>query len=118
MVSTWRFDRHSLGSNPGSPAKGVFIIDRFKPKTIFAPFNFNEAMYQMSTSAEEATAAFEKFVQEINKKILSKEYKTMSNKVFLMTARLHTLEGRNTECERIRAKLRRQIRKLHAAMAA
>ena len=42
----------------------------------------------------------------------------MKIKLILMEARLHTLEGRNTECERIRAKLKRQIRNLKAVMAA
>ena len=41
----------------------------------------------------------------------------METKLILMEARLHTLDGRSTECERIRAKLRRQIRNLKTAMA-
>ena len=85
-------------------------MDRFLPI-------FSEAMYQMSVSAKEMTIALENFMKEINK-IIPKEYKIMKMKLILMEARLHTLEGRSTECERIRAKLRRQIRNLKAAMAA
>jgi hypothetical protein len=77
---------------------------------------FYEAMYQMSVSAKEATVAFERLTKEINK-IIPKEYKIMNMKLILMEARLQTLEGRNTECEAIRKKLRRQIRNLKAAMA-
>ena len=79
--------------------------------------SLSEALVRISVSAKEATAAFENFMKEINK-IIPKEYKIMKMKLILMEARLHTLEGRNTECERIRAKLRRQIRNLKAAMAA
>ena len=78
---------------------------------------FNKAMYQMSVSAKEASAAFENLMKAINK-IIPKEYKIMEMKLILMQARLQTLEGRNTECEAIRKKLRRQIRNLKAAMAA
>ena len=83
-------------------------MDRFLPI-------FSKAMYQMPVSAKEATAAFNNFMKEINK-IIPKEYKIMEMKLTLMEARLHTLEGRNTECEAIRKKLRRQIRNLKAKM--
>ena len=74
-------------------------------------------MRAVSFSAKEAAAAFQNFAQILNL-IIPKEHKVMKIKLILMEARLHTLEGRNTECERIRAKLKRQIRNLKAVMAA
>ena len=98
-------------------------MDRFRPKTAFAFADlkrglelFNDSFRLVSVSAEEATAAFERLAKEINK-IIPKEYKIMEMKLILMQARLQTLEGRSTECEAIRKKLRRQIRNLKAAMA-
>lgn len=38
----------------------------------------------------------------------------MELKLVLLKSRLHTLEGRNTECGAIISKLKRQIRKLEA----
>lgn len=68
-------------------------------------------------SAKEMTKAIQDLSNSLNK-IIPKEYKIMKTKLILMEARLQTLEGRNTECEKIRAKLRRQIRNLKAAIAA
>ena len=73
--------------------------------------SFSEAMIRVSVSAEEATAAFNNLMKEIRKTI-PKEIKSMALKLGLLKARLHTLEGRNTECDSIRKKLRRQIRNL------
>ena len=97
-------------------------MNRFRPKTAFADLKrglelFNDSFRLVSVSAEEAIAAFERLTKEINKTV-SKEYKIMEMKLILMKARLQTLDGRNTECEAIRKKLRRQIRNLEAAMAA
>ena len=93
-------------------------MDRFKPKSTFATSIdiFNKSMYLVSVSAEEATAAFVKLTKEFMK-IRTKEYIEMENKLLLLETRLHTLEGRHTECEAIRKKLRRQIRNLKAKMA-
>ena len=77
---------------------------------------FSDAMNEFGITAAEATATFENFIKEINK-IIPKEYKIMKMKLILMEARLYTLEGRNTECEAIRKKLRRQIKNLKAKMA-
>ena len=77
----------------------------------------NAAIASVGIGAEKAAAAMQKFAQALNK-IIPKEYKNMEMKLILMKARLQTLEGRNTECEAIRKKLRRQIRNLEAAMAA
>lgn len=97
-------------------------MDRFKPKTTFADLSrklmlFNDNLRLISVSAEEASAAFQKLTQEI-RKIIPKEYKIMELKLLKLETRLHVLEHRNTECEAIRKKLRRQIRNLKAAMAA
>ena len=75
------------------------------------------AMKQMGNSAIYVTAEFQKFSNAI-KNLFTKEYKNMEMKLILMQARLNTLDGRNTECEAIRKKLRRQIRNLKAKMAA
>ena len=77
---------------------------------------FNAAIVKFGSSAEEAAAAMLKLAQAINS-IIPKEYKIMEMKLILMEARLHTLEGRNTECGAIRKKLIRQIRNLKAKMA-
>ena len=74
------------------------------------------AIAGIGVSAEKAAAAIQKLTQSISI-IIPKEYRTMEMKLILMEARLHTLDGRSTECERIRAKLRRQIRNLKAKMA-
>lgn len=79
-------------------------------------FLLTNAMKKMGCSAMHAAAEFQKLSNAINK-IIPKEYKIMKMKLILMEARLQTLEGRNTECEPIRKKLRRQIRNLKAAMA-
>jgi hypothetical protein len=76
----------------------------------------NKVFCGLSISAKEMAKAIQNLSDSFNK-IIPKEYKIMEMKLILMQARLQTLEGRNTECERIRAKLRRQIRNLKAAMA-
>ena len=77
----------------------------------------NIALCRFGISAKEMTKAIQNLSDSLNK-IIPKEYKIMKMKLILMEARLHTLDGRNTECEAIRKKLRRQIRNLKAAMAA
>ena len=76
----------------------------------------NMVLCEFGISAKEMTKAIQNLSDSLNK-IIPKEYKIMEMKLILMEARLHTLDGRSTECERIRAKLRRQIRNLKAAMA-
>ena len=80
-------------------------------------FLLTNAIKKVGISAMDAAAAFQKLSNATNN-LLTKEYKAMKMKLTLMEARLHTLEGRSTECEAIRKKLRRQIRNLKAAMAA
>lgn len=73
-------------------------------------------MKKVGCSAMCAAAAFQKLSNAMNN-LFTKEYKIMEMKLILMEARLNTLNGRNTECEAIRKKLKRQIRNLKAAMA-
>lgn len=77
---------------------------------------FNESFKIVSVSAEQAAAAISELSTALNR-VIPKEIKIMLLKLNLLKARLHTLEGRNTECEAIRKKLRRQIRNLEAKMA-
>lgn len=74
---------------------------------------FNESIKIVSVSAEQAAAAISELSMALNRAI-PKEIKIMLLKLSLLKARLHTLEGRNTECEAIRKKLRRQIRNLES----
>ena len=76
----------------------------------------NMMFCKFGISAKEMTKAIQNLSNSLNK-IIPKEYKIMEMKLILMEARLHTLEGRSTECERIRAKLKRQIRNLKVVMA-
>lgn len=77
---------------------------------------FSNAIKAMGICAKDASVAFQNFSKALNK-LIPKEYKIMQMKLILMEARLNTLNGRNTECEAIRKKLRRQIRNLKAKMA-
>jgi uncharacterized phage infection (PIP) family protein YhgE len=79
-------------------------------------FLLTNAMKKVGCSAMCATAAFQKLSNAMNN-LFTKEYKIMEMKLILMQARLNTLNGRSTECEAIRKKLRRQIRNLKAKMA-
>lgn len=74
---------------------------------------FNESIKIVSVSAEQAAVAMSELSTALNR-IIPKEIKIMLLKLSLLKARLHTLEGRNTECEAIRKKLRRQIRNLES----
>ena len=85
-------------------------------KSLNGYISFSDAMNEFGISAAEATKILEDFATAINK-IIPKEYKIMELKLTLMEARLYTLNGRNTECEAVRKKLRRQIRNLKAKMA-
>jgi len=77
----------------------------------------NKAMQEFGVAASQAAAAFLDLAIAIRNSI-PKEKRIIMNKIVLMKARLQTLEGRNTDCEAIRKKLRRQIRNLEAALAA
>jgi HAMP domain-containing protein len=79
-------------------------------------FLLTNAMKKMGSSAIYVTAAIQKLSNAMNN-LFTKEYRSMETKLILMQARLQTLDGRNTECEAIRKKLRRQIRNLKAKMA-
>lgn len=79
-------------------------------------FLLTNAMKKMGSSAIYATEAFQKLSNAMNN-LFTKEYRSMEMKLILMEARLNTLNGRSTECEAIRRKLRRQIRNLKAKMA-
>lgn len=79
-------------------------------------FLLTNAIKKVSCSAMCAVTAFQKLSNAMNN-LFTKEYKIMEIKLILMEARLSNLEGRHTECEAIRKKLRRQIRNLKAKMA-
>ena len=76
------------------------------------------AAYKVSLITKEMSNAFIEFTNTPLLQKALKERKKMELKLLLLETRLHTLEGRNTECEAIRKKLRRQIRNLKAAIAA
>jgi hypothetical protein len=85
------------------------VIDAVKP--------LEEAFRLASVSFKEAATA----LQELNiafDKIIPQEYKNMMLKLKMLKNRLALLEGRQSECENIRKKIRRQIRNLEAAIAA
>ena len=79
-------------------------------------FLLTNTMKKMGNSAIYMTAAIQKLSNAMNN-LFTKEYRSMEMKLILMQSRLNTLNGRNTECEAIRRKLRRQIRNLKAKMA-
>ena len=112
MVRISDFDSERRCSNHFSPAKSKeSIIINFEDLQ-----KINKIFYGFGISAKEMTKAIQSLSDSLNKTI-PKEYKIMKMKLILMEARLQTLEGRNTECEPIRKKLRRQIKNLKAAMA-
>lgn len=76
------------------------------------------AAYRVTLATKEMCNAFIEFTNTPLLQKALKERKKMELKLLLLETRLHTLEGRNTECEAIRKKLRRQIRNLKAAIAA
>lgn len=79
-------------------------------------FLLTNAIKKMGNSAIYVTAEFQKLSNAMTN-LFTKEYKIMKIKLLLLETRLHTLEGRNTECGAIRKKLIRQIRNLKAKMA-